>query len=128
MAISQRALPSILLAAVLVVGLGACSGNNSTAGAGGGSGSGRVVMNLCTDSGDESIFVTVNGSSEKLPGGISKDAMSFNGSDSIYSLDKSGPLPRVSADGNTFTLDGVKLTSVLDSSKEVTFSGTLTCP
>ena len=85
-------------------------------------------MNLCTDSGADSIFVTVNGSSDKLPGGISKSNMQFNGSDSIYMLDKTGPLPQVSTDGNTFTLDGVKLKSALDSSKVLTFKGALTCP
>ncbi len=142
MAISPRVLPTLLVATVLVVGLAACSGN-SVAGAksGGGSGtsggssasfsgseSGKVVMNLCTDSGADSIFVTVNGSSDKLPGGISKSNMQFNGSDSIYMLDKTGPLPQVSTDGNTFTLDGVKLKSALDSSKVLTFKGTLTCP
>jgi hypothetical protein len=139
----------MFLAAVIVVGLAACSGN-SAAGAGGGSGaksgggsgttssgssasfsgseSGKVVMNLCTDSGDDSIFVTVNGSSDKLPGEVSKDNLGFNGSDSIYTIDKTGPMPQVSTDGNTITLDGVKVKSALDPSKVLTFSGKITCP
>ena len=74
------------------------------------------------------IYVVVKGSSDKLPGAVSKSTMDFNGSDSIYSLDKSGPSPQFASDGNSVKLDGVKLKSILDSSKEVTFSGTLTCP
>jgi hypothetical protein len=85
-------------------------------------------MNLCTSSGADSIFVTVKGSSDKLPGVVSKTQMDFDGTDSIYSIDKTGPLPQFSTDGNTVTLDGVKLKSVIDPSKEVTFAGKITCP
>jgi hypothetical protein len=147
---SQRILPSLLVAAVLVVGLAACSPNQA-AGAGGGAGgsgsksgggngssssatatfsgseSGTASISTCTSSG-MGIYVVVKGSSDKLPGAVSKTSMDFNGSDSIYTIDKTGPLPQFSSDGNTATLDGVKLKSVLDSSKEVTFAGKLTCP
>jgi hypothetical protein len=150
MANSQRTIPVLLVAAALVVGLAGCSGN-STASAGGGSGSdgksgggsgttsassatfsgsesGTVTISTCTSSAGYGIYVVVKGSSDKLPGAVSKTTMDFNGSDSIYSLDKSAALPQFASDGKSVTLDGVKLQSVLDSSKEVTFSGTLTCP
>jgi hypothetical protein len=150
MAFSQRTLPVLFIAAALVVGLAACSGN-STAGAGGGAGSGSksgggsgtTSSSSATFSGSESgtatessctsgpgmgIYVVVKGSTDKLPGAISKSTMDFNGSDSIYTIDKTGPLPKFASDGNSVKLDGVKLKSVIDSSKEVTFSGTLTCP
>jgi hypothetical protein len=149
MAFSQRTFPVLLVAAALVVGLAACSGN-SAAGAGGGSGSGSksgggsgtTSASSATFSGSESgtvtistcaadgagLYVVVKGSSDKLSGAISKSTMDFNGSDSIYTIDKTGPLPQVSTDGNTFTLDGVTLKSVLDPTKEVTFAGKLTCP
>jgi hypothetical protein len=146
MAISRRTILSILTAAALTASLAACSGN-STAGSGSGSGSkagggsssvstatfsgsesGTVVMNLCTDSGADSVFVTVKGSSDKLPGVVSKTSMDFDGTDSIYTIDKTGPLPQFSTDGNTVTLDGVELKSVIDPTKVVTFAGKITCP
>ena len=148
MVFSQRTIPALLVAAALVVGLAACSGN-STAGAGGGGsgtksgGSGTTAASSASFSGSESgtatastctsgpgmgIYVVVKGSSDKVPGAISKTTMDFNGSDSIYTLDKSGPLPQFASDGNSVKLDGVKLQSVLDSSKELTFAGSLTCP
>lgn len=74
------------------------------------------------------IYVVVKGSSDKLPGAITNSTMDFNGSDSIYTLDKTGASPQFASDGNSVKLDGVKLKSVIDSSKEITFSGTLTCP
>jgi hypothetical protein len=150
MVFSQRTLPVLLVAGALVVGLAACSGN-STAGAGGGSGSGSksgggsgktvaasasfsgtesgtATASTCTSDPGMGIYVVVKGSSDKLPGAISKTTMDFNGSDSIYTLDKSGALPQFASDGNSIKLDGVKLKSIIDPSKEVTFSGTLTCP
>jgi hypothetical protein len=149
MAFSQRTIPVLLVAAALVVGLAACSGN-STAGAGGGSGSGTksggsgttaassasfsgsesgtATTSTCTSVPGMGIYVVVKGSSDKLPGAITKTTMDFNGSDSIYTIDKSGPLPQFASDGNSVGLDGVKLKSIIDPSKEVTFSGTLTCP
>jgi hypothetical protein len=151
MAFSQRTLPILFVAAALVVGLAACSGN-STAGAGGGTGgsgsksgggsgttsgssatfsgseSGTATISTCASSAGFGMYVVVKGTSEKLPGAVSKTTMDFNGSDSIYTLDKSGALPQFASDGQSVKLDGVKLKSVLDSSKEVTFSGTLTCP
>jgi hypothetical protein len=151
MAFSQRTVPVLLVAAALVVGLAACSGN-SVAGAGGGAGSGSgtksgggsgttssssasfsgtesgtATVSTCTGSG-MGIYVVVKGSSDKLPGAVSKSTMGFNGADSIYTLDKTGALPQFASDGNSVKLDGVKLKSVIDSSNEVTFSGTLTCP
>jgi len=148
MVFSQRTIPVLLVAAALVVGLAACSGN-STAGAGGGSGSGSksgggttaassasfsgsesgtATASTCTSGPGMGIYVVVKGSSDKLPGAISKTTMDFNGSDSIYTIDKTGALPQFASDGNSVKLDGVKLKSVVDPSKEVTFSGTLTCP
>jgi hypothetical protein len=148
MVFSQRTVPVLLVAAALVVGLAACSGN-STAGAGGGSGSGSksgggttaassasfsgsesgtATASTCTSGPGMGIYVVVKGSSDKLPGAISKTTMDFNGSDSIYTIDKTGALPQFASDGNSVGLDGVKLKSVIDPSKEVTFSGTLTCP
>jgi hypothetical protein len=152
MAISQRTIPALFIAAALVVGLAACSGN-SAAGAGGGAGSGSgsksgggsgttssssatfsgsesgtATVSTCPSSGQMGIYVVVKGSSDKLPGAISTSTMDFNGSDSIYTLDKTGTLPKFASDGNSVKLDGVKLKSVINSSNEVTFSGTLTCP
>ena len=150
MAFSQRTLPVLLVSVALVFGLAACSGN-STAGAGGGAGSGAksgggsgttsgssvtfsgsesgtATVSSCTSSSGMGIYVVVKGSSDKLPGAVSKSTMDFNGSDSIYTLDKTGPLPQFASDGNSVKLDGVKLKSIVDSTKEVTFSGTLTCP
>ena len=85
-------------------------------------------MNLCTDNGGYSVFVTVDGDSDKLPGVIGKDNMDFTGKDSIYTIDKSGALPQISADGNTVKLDGVKLKSIIDPTKEITFAGSVVCP
>jgi hypothetical protein len=152
MAISQRTIPTLLVAAALVVGLAACSGastpSGGTANAGGGSGSksggssgssssgatfsgsesGTVVISNCASPAAYGIYVTVKGSTEKLPGSVSKTNMGFNGSDSIYTIDKTGPLPSFSSDGNSVSIDGVKLKSVLDPTKEITFAGKLTCP
>ena len=85
-------------------------------------------MNLCTSSNADSIWVTVDGSSDQLPGVVSASSMDFTGKDSIYTIDKSGPLPQFSTDGNTVTLDGVVLKSAIDSSKTVTLAGKITCP
>ncbi len=85
-------------------------------------------MNLCTDAGADSVFVEIDGSTDKLPGVVSKTNMDFDGHDSIYTIDKSGPLPQFSTDGNTVTLDGVKLKSVIDPTKSITFSGSIACP
>ena len=54
--------------------------------------------------------------------------MDFNGSDSVYTIDRTGQLPQFSSDGNSVTLDGVKLRSVIDPAKSITFSGTIACP
>ena len=138
---AKRLVVSVVLASTLVVGLAACTPTPSpTAKTGGskpattstatfsGSSSGKAVMNLCTDSGADSIFVTVDGTTTQLPGVVSKTNMDFDGKDSIYTIDKTGPLPQFSTDGNTVTLDGVKLKSVIDPTKSVTFSGKVTCP
>jgi hypothetical protein len=150
MVTSSRVLPALLIAAALLAGLAACSPNQA-AGAGsgsssgsksGGSGSsssagsvtfsgsesGTATLSTCTSAGGFGIYVVVKGSSDKLPGAISATTMDFNGSDSIYTLDKTGPSPQVASDDNSVKLDGVKLKSVIDPSKEVTFAGTLTCP
>jgi hypothetical protein len=150
MVISQRTLPALLVAATLVALLAACSGNPA-AGADGGSGSGSksgggngssststatfsgtesgtATASTCTSDPGMGVYVIVKGSSDKLPGAISKTTMDFNGSDSVYTLDKTGALPQFASDGNSVVLDGVKLKSIIDPSKEVTFSGSLTCP
>lgn len=145
MAISQRAAASLLVAVVVAFSVGVtlagCSpsstGNSSTGGGRAvtgasatfsGSESGKVYMNLCSDSGTDSIFVVVDGSSTKLPGVVTKTNMNFDGTDSIYQIDKTGPLPEFSTDGNTVTLDGVKLTSVIEPTHAITLSGSITCP
>ena len=93
-----------------------------------GSESGKVYMNLCSDGGTDSIIVVVDGSSTKLPGVVTKTNMNFDGTDSVYQLDKTGPLPEFSTDGNTVTLDGVKLTSVIEPTHVITLAGSITCP
>jgi hypothetical protein len=130
----------LALAAAVALALAACAPSSPTDGGGGsksgsaatasfsGSESGKVAMNLCDSSGAYSIFVTVDGSSDKLAGVVSSSTMTFTGEDSIYTIDKSGPLPSVSSDGNSVTLNGVILKSVLDSTKTVTFAGKITCP
>ena len=141
MAISQRAAASVLFASAVAVALAGCSpgsSGNSTAGGGKavtgasatftGSESGKVYMNLCSDGGTDSIIVVVDGSSTKLPGVVTKTNMNFDGTDSIYQIDKTGPLPEFSTDGNTVTFDGVKLTSVIEPTHVITFSGSITCP
>lgn len=85
-------------------------------------------MNLCDSSGADSIFVQVDGTDTKLPGVVSASNMDFDGTDSIYTIDKTGPLPSVSTDGNSVTLDGVILKSVIDPTKKLTFAGKITCP
>jgi hypothetical protein len=42
---------------------------------------------------------------------VSQIIMDFTGADSIYTIDKSGPVPKFSADGNSVSIDGVKLNS-----------------
>jgi hypothetical protein len=86
------------------------------------------VINSCAQSPDDTAFVTVDGSSDKLPAVIAPTHMDFVGADSIYNLDKSGPAPSISSDGKTIKLDGVKLKSIITPSNEVTLTGTLTCP
>ncbi len=93
-----------------------------------GSESGKAYMNICTDGGSDSIFVVVDGSSTKLPGVVTKTGMNFDGTDSIYQIDKTGPMPQFSTDGNTVTLDGVKLKSAIEPTHVVTFAGSITCP
>ena len=140
MAITQRIAASVLFAAAVALALAGCSPSsapNSSSGGGqvagssatfSGSESGKVTMNLCANGDNDSIFVVVDGSTTKLPGVVSKNDMNFDGEDSIYHLDKTGPMPQFSTDGNTVTLDGVKLTSILKPSNAVTFSGKITCP
>ena len=85
-------------------------------------------MNLCDPSGSDSIFVTVDGDSDRLPGVVSASTMDFTGKDSLYTIDSSGAKPQISSDGNTVTLDGVVLKSVIDATKKVTLSGAISCP
>ncbi|HEX4443236.1 MAG TPA: hypothetical protein VHZ81_06665 [Galbitalea sp.] len=141
----RRAVLPIVLASVVALGLAACTSAGSGTAAGGsgpstgsgtgaatatfsGSESGTAAINLCASSGSFSIFVTVAGTNTKLPGVVSATSMDFDGKDSIYTIDKTGPLPQVSSGGNSVTLDGVVLKSVIDSSKKVTFAGKVTCP
>ncbi len=85
-------------------------------------------MNLCAASGDDSVFVVVRGTRTRLPGVVSATNLDFDGEDSIYSIDKTGPLPRFSTDGKSVSLDGVVLRSVIDPSRAVTFAGSIACP
>ncbi|MEJ1229604.1 MAG: hypothetical protein WDM88_01595 [Galbitalea sp.] len=90
--------------------------------------SGTISMNLCAASGDDSVFVVVRGTRTRLPGVVSATNLDFDGEDSIYSIDKTGPLPRFSTDGKSVSLDGVVLRSVIDPSRAVTFAGSIACP
>ena len=138
--LSRRIAVPLALAAMVALSLAACTPTSSGNGGGGsngtstatatfsGSESGKVTMNLCTSSNADSIWVTVDGSSDQLPGVVSASNMDFTGKDSIYNIDKSGALPKFSSDNNTVTLDGVVLKSVIDPSKSITFSGKITCP
>lgn len=139
---AARITASLVVAASLVLSLAACAPSSASSGGSGsngggssaatatfsGSESGTVVMNLCDSSGSDSIFVTVKGDTDQLPGVVSASTMDFTGKDSLYSIDSSGAKPQFSADGNTVTLDGVVLKSVIDSTKKLTFSGKITCP
>ena len=93
-----------------------------------GSESGRVYMNQCSGSKNDSIWVVLKGSSKRLRGVVSESTMNFDGSDSIYSIDPTGVLPSFSDSGKQVTLNGVILASVLKPANRVTLSGTITCP
>jgi hypothetical protein len=144
MGIRHVALTIVIVASALA--LAGCSSSTSSASGGSGTGagtsggapasgatfsgteSGTIAINSCANEPNYSAFVTVKGSSDKLPAVIGSTHMDFVGTDSIYNLDKSGPAPSISGDGKTIKLDGVKLKSVITPSNEVTFAGTLTCP
>jgi hypothetical protein len=93
-----------------------------------GSESGKVTMNLCDPHGTDSIVVVVSGTKTRLPGVVSSKTMNFDGKDSIYTIDATGPLPAFATDGSEVDLDGVILRSALDPSKKLTFAGSITCP
>ena len=125
---------------------GCSSGGNSTAGAGGGGSQGNsggtsatatftgditgtIQMNLCTDSGADSIFVLITGDSTKYLGNVSADGVGFVGPDAAdwaRDLDKD-PTQPVAITGGTggYSVDGVH---VYSGTKEITLSGKLVCP
>lgn len=140
-------LSTLSLAALALAGCS--SGGNSTAGAGGGSQSGSggtsagnaatatfagditgtIEMNLCTDSGADSIFVLIKGDSTKYLGNVSADGVGFVGPKAVdwaRDLDKD-PTKPVAITGGTggYSVDGVH---VYSDSQEITLSGKLVCP
>ena len=146
-------LSALSLAALALAG---CStGGNSTAGAGGGSGSGSgsgsggtsagnaatatftgdlsgtIVMNICNDSGDDSVFFVIKGT--KYPGLVSADQLSFVGPDAKdWILDKSaGAVPvAITSGSGGYTVDGLTVHYELagDTTQTITTSGKLLCP
>jgi hypothetical protein len=130
-------LSPVLVMGALVLTLSACSASTppvtpsplpSTYAMFTGSESGRVYMNECSSTHDDSIWVVLNGTMKRLRGVVSESTMNFDGSDSIYSIDKTGVLPTFSDSGKQVTLNGVILASVLKPANRVTLSGTITCP
>ena len=130
-------LSPILVMGAVVLALSACSASAprvtpsplpSTYATFTGSESGRVYMNECSSTHDDSIWVVLNGTKTRLRGVVSESTMNFDGSDSIYSIDKTGALPAFSDSGKQVTLNGVILASVLKPANRVTLSGTITCP
>ena len=130
-------LSPILVMGAVVLTLSACSAATprvtpsplpSTYATFSGSESGRVYMNECSKTNDDSIWVVLNGTTKRLRGVVSESTMTFDGNDSIYSIDKTGALPTFSDSGKQVTLSGVILASVLRPANRVTLSGTISCP
>ena len=137
-------LSTLSLAALALAGCS--SGGNSTAGAGGGSQSGTsagtaatatftgditgsIQMNLCTDSGADSIFILVKGDSTKYLGSVSPDGVGFIGPKAAAwarDLDKDPTKPQAITGGTGgYSVDGVH---VYSGGQEITLSGKLVCP
>lgn len=145
-----------VLSLVALALAGCSSGGNSTAGAGGGSTgsgggssgssgsaatatfsgdiSGTVSMNLCTDSGADSITVLVKGDSQKYLGSVSATGLGFLGPDGhafARDLGKSTVMPKaISGEPGGYSVDGVQAFYELpgDTPQSITFSGKLVCP
>jgi hypothetical protein len=141
---------SILFLTALALA-GCSTGGTSTTGAGGGSTSGSggnsagtaasasfsgdlsgtIAMNLCNDSGDDSVFFIIGGT--KYPGLVSADQLSFVGPDAKdWILDKSaGAVPvAITSGSGGYTVDGVHVHYELagDTTQTITVSGKLLCP
>ena len=92
---------------------------------------GTIVMNICNDSGDDSVFFVIGGT--KYPGLVSPDQLSFVGPDAKdWILDKSAgaaPVAITSGSGG-YTVDGVHVHYELagDTTQAITVSGKLLCP
>ena len=144
-------LSALSLAALALAGCS--SGGNSTAGAGGGSQSGSgtsagnaatatftgdltgtIQMNICTDSGADSIFLLVKGDSTKYSGVVSTNGVGFVGPKAwawARDLDKDPTKPQpISGGTGGYTVDGVHVYYELPgaTTQEITLSGKLVCP
>jgi hypothetical protein len=108
------------------------SGSGSTAGAAfTGDLKGSVEMNLCTDSGADSITVHIDGDSGSYVGSVSATQIGFVGPDAeAWVVDKSHALPAaVTAGSGGYRLDGVVIHSTTSSpAKSITVTGELDCP
>jgi hypothetical protein len=88
---------------------------------------GTITATLCTGN-SASIAATLNGDSETYRGVISATAFGFVGPDAAdYSLAAGQPKPSVTAGGSSFTVTGVTLVDLI-SGKQITATGTVTCP
>ena len=135
---ARRVLVPLLVAGALLASLSACTSAPTptasasplpgTYGTFSGYKSGRVYLNLCDATGNDSIWVVLKGTTERLPGELSASTMTFNAPDSIYSILTSGAQPKFADGGKQVSLDGVILASVLKPSRRLTFAGTVTCP
>jgi hypothetical protein len=135
---ARRALVPILVAGALLASLTACTNGATpratasplpaTYGTFSGYKSGRIYLNLCDATGNDSIWVVLKGTTTRLPGELSASTMTFNASDSIYSIVTSAAQPKFADGGQQVSLDGVILASVLKPSRRLTFAGTVTCP
>ena len=144
-------LSALSLAALALAGCS--SGGNSTAGAGGGSQSGSgtsagnaatatftgdltgtIQMNICTDSGADSIFLLVKGDSTKYSGVVSTNGVGFVGPKAwawARDVDKDPTKPQpISGGRGGYTVDGVHAYYELPgaATQEITLAGKLVCP
>lgn len=135
---ARRAVLPLLVAGTLLVAVTACTSAPTpkatasplpaTYGTFSGYESGRIYLNLCDATGNDSIWVVLKGTTTRLPGELSASTMTFNAPDSIYSIVSSGAQPRFADGGQQVSLDGVILASVLKPARRLTFAGTVTCP
>lgn len=148
-ALSTLSLIGLALAGCSAGGSSSGSGSGSSSGSGGGSSpssggaaatatftgdlTGTIAMNLCTDSGVDSIFVFVKGDTTKYLGSVSADDLGFVGPDAKdWSIDKGAGVAPVALSGGSggYTVDGVKVHYNLPGSpvQEITVTGKLVCP